>query len=791
MKTKYVLVIIKLVLIMAFSASESFGQLKTENVFIVVIDGLRSEEAFKYEGRFTPLLWDSLKPLGTYYPNFFNTGVTTTNSGNSTIATGVRQLLLINTGVETNLRPKHPTVGEYYRKFFNAPQNEVYYLTGKERIWNFPVSHYPGYGAEYAPEIITMHSALGDLEVLDSTLAVIDRDHPKLCYVLFGKVDSDGHSRDTTRYHEGIQLADSLIFTLWKKIQSDSVYANKTTMLITCDHGRHDEQHGGWYNHGDACMGCRNILFLAIGPDIKKNTVITKIRDQIDITPTVGYLLGFPTPLAEGTPMIEMLENPGPLSENVFERDQSAELSEFFKNASKTKGFSRYPSVVKNNKGLHLVYTDDSNGRNEIYYSFSTDDGLTWSNPDIIFSDPNGQYLYSDITAFGQEGIFVTSTGYTYYPDDTTYVWVSRGKRSTDSGLSWGDEILLDSLDTISHIPSLASQDNLISSSSVVYHSYRGSFSQDGGITFDQSKLISKFGYPESPSTLYMDSTLYSVWSNLTWDYDVYNIWFDKEPLGEDQIITTGQINRYVFDPSLGSDSEKNLHLVFSDALVQDTLRRVLWNITYKKSTDLGESWSASTNISGNNLAYKPVLRVSDNDKIFVLWSRAKSDAYGIWGTVSTDLGNSWITPFALTPSRNFITNPDFAVQGDTIYFVWQNLLGNNWEIFSGKYVFSLSSTDTPKVFNSTIPESYSLEQNYPNPFNPKTSIHYQIPEATNVKIVVYDILGNQINTLINEYKQAGFYEVSFDGNNLPSGVYFYSIEAGHFSDTKKMILAK
>jgi len=85
----------------------------------------------------------------------------------------------------------------------------------------------------------------------------------------------------------------------------------------------------------------------------------------------------------------------------------------------------------------------------------------------------------------------------------------------------------------------------------------------------------------------------------------------------------------------------------------------------------------------------------------------------------------------------------------------------------------------------------YQLFQNYPNPFNPKTVIKFQVPSSMFVKLHVYDILGREAKTLVNEYKSSGIYEVSFDASSLASGLYFYKLTAGNFSQTKKMLLLK
>ena len=89
------------------------------------------------------------------------------------------------------------------------------------------------------------------------------------------------------------------------------------------------------------------------------------------------------------------------------------------------------------------------------------------------------------------------------------------------------------------------------------------------------------------------------------------------------------------------------------------------------------------------------------------------------------------------------------------------------------------------------IPNFYSLSQNYPNPFNPSTSIKFTMPKGDNVKLVVFDILGREVKTLVNEFKNSGSYEVNFDASALSSGVYFYRLEAGEFTDTKRMLLVK
>jgi hypothetical protein len=112
---------------------------------------------------------------------------------------------------------------------------------------------------------------------------------------------------------------------------------------------------------------------------------------------------------------------------------------------------------------------------------------------------------------------------------------------------------------------------------------------------------------------------------------------------------------------------------------------------------------------------------------------------------------------------------------------------------FDGNYEYS----DVVEVKLAENVKSYKLEQNYPNPFNPSTVIKYSIPRSTELHSVsqttlkVYDILGNEVATLVNENKSAGNYEVKFDASNLASGIYLYKLQSGDFVQTRKLMLLK
>jgi len=134
-----------------------------------------------------------------------------------------------------------------------------------------------------------------------------------------------------------------------------------------------------------------------------------------------------------------------------------------------------------------------------------------------------------------------------------------------------------------------------------------------------------------------------------------------------------------------------------------------------------------------------------------------------------------------------------------TISFPWYSIYCYNdsivWGV--GKQYIIMNTTNGGETLvqisinKEQIPKEYELYQNYPNPFNPTTNIRFDIPKDILVSIKIYDILGREVKTLVNEFKNAGSYLVSFDGSEFASGVYFYRIQAGSFVNVKRMILIK
>ncbi len=148
--------------------------------------------------------------------------------------------------------------------------------------------------------------------------------------------------------------------------------------------------------------------------------------------------------------------------------------------------------------------------------------------------------------------------------------------------------------------------------------------------------------------------------------------------------------------------------------------------------------------------------------------------------SISTNFGNTWFTRNEGLP---------------TVYLVNDIVFNNNFAFTStsgnGIWRRPLSEVIGIQNISTEIPSSFSLSQNYPNPFNPATNIKFNIAKLSDVKIVVYDVMGREVQTLVNESLKPGTYEVTFDGSQLTSGVYFYRLTSDNFSDTKRMLLVK
>ncbi len=283
------------------------AQMPDRFVILVIVDGARySETLGDTSGRYTPNL-KRLSTEGVVIDSFFNNGWTVTNRGVPAIWSGSWSTPLdtFYNGFLTQYATV-PTLWEYFRKAHQQDSTEAMYIM-KYLSSPWLQSFRPDYGPAYWPWYILQGSS--DISVWQKTKSMLQTWHPRLSVVYFSDVDHYGHAGVWDDYTRAITIADSLINQLWEFVKADPVMKDKTTILVTNDHGRHsDGVSTGFIGHGDGCAGCRRIMLFGIGANVKKGIHTNTKRYIPDIVPTIGTILNFPTPVVSGVSMNEILD---------------------------------------------------------------------------------------------------------------------------------------------------------------------------------------------------------------------------------------------------------------------------------------------------------------------------------------------------------------------------------------------------------------------------------------------------------------------------------------------------
>ncbi len=240
---------------------------------------------------------------------------------------------------------------------------------------------------------------------------------------------------------------------------------------------------------------------------------------------------------------------------------------------------------------------------------------------------------------------------------------------------------------------------------------------------------------------------------------------------------------------------------IVGDSTFFDILRTYTYDPSVAYGNATTEDFQAvAENVSGLDLDYffQEWIYGENYPKYSVVWSK---NSLG---------GNRFDLALKITQNTN--SNPSFFTMpiqikvnfstGDTIITVFNNAQVQNFNVTVANEPISITVDPDNwilKTINSVVvgveeemqPQTFSLEQNYPNPFNPNTKIKFNLASNEFTTLKVYDVIGKEIATLVNNQMEAGQYEVTFDAGNLPSGVYIYSLNAGNFKETRKMILMR
>mgnify|MGYP005837692659 CR=1 FL=1 len=414
----------------------------------------------------------------------------------------------------------------------------------------------------------------------------------------------------------------------------------------------------------------------------------------------------------------------------------------------------------------------------DIYLDKSTDNGITWG-IDIKVSSGFATYPWHfqpSIAIYkNNDNIYVFYTDYDrYYPQgDLGDVSVSR---SLNRGESFEDKVRVDNiLDSILVMQSF---------SSIAVDSVSGGVY----VAFDDTRNEIKDIYL-SKSTDFGQSFIINTLVNI----DTTN---DQE------------------EPSVKTDKSGNVYVVWKDWKSDPTAKEspYLNDIYIAKSTDYGNSFSAGVRINDEYLDaeysynFPPRLAIDNFENVHVTWFDFRYGYTNCFYDESMDGGQTFGMDVIVNNNRDSLSHslPRIAVDNKNgVYIVWMDKRNENnmYDIF-----FS-NNTELTNINESALfPSDFTLYQNYPNPFNPSTKIRYSIPRSTeyysvpqNVTLKVYDVLGNEVTTLVDEYREAGNYEIDFnvgqsaaaDSPALSSGIYFYQLQAGSYSQTKSMILIK
>ncbi len=282
--------LILLLLLFIINKNFVFAEFKAKNVFIVVGDQFRHDESFgDRTHQYIPHLWNDLVPQGSQIVTFY---------GNPSFMVLVHLATI--TGSWNDIRrltpqdfPDKPTIFEYYRKHSGKKKESCYFITSKHEFDYMDFSNHPKYGEDYGANVEFTKEPNNDAELLQKLVAYMKKHHPSLVFVILGGAKSFNKIKrpeEVARYRKQLKEMDNTIYKIWQTIQSDEHYKDKTDFFFLNDHG-------DLMDHEDCDDECkRYLVMLALGPDIKKKYTSQKKWRQVNICPTVGAILGFPTP---------------------------------------------------------------------------------------------------------------------------------------------------------------------------------------------------------------------------------------------------------------------------------------------------------------------------------------------------------------------------------------------------------------------------------------------------------------------------------------------------------------
>lgn len=450
-------------------------------------------------------------------------------------------------------------------------------------------------------------------------------------------------------------------------------------------------------------------------------------------------------------------------------------------------------SIASNGDYVHIVWVDYRTGKSEIFYKRSSDQGLSWGEDTKI---SNG-IEFTESPSISVSGSILHVIWNCYNNGN----WEIYYKRSVDNGTNWG----MNSMITFSPVDiwypmihSLGSVVNIVWQDSrngnwEVYYKC----TTNGGLNWENDKRLTNVPYHVlmNPIVTIADSSqMFDV--NVTWCSNRDGNWEIYHKYSQDGGQQWSMDNRLTYNSGSSIDpfmvsNDSIIHLIWCDS------RDNNFEIYYKRSTNNGMNWSQDirlTNSTGNS--WRPTIAVSgilNNSLLHVIWQDNRDGNWEIYYKHSIDNGMNWSSDIRLTNNSAESIQPNFTIVGNMLHSIWTDTRDGNYEIYYKRN--PTGNTIGINPISNEIPKHFLLEQNYPNPFNPSTKIRFSIPAQNhnkeNVKLVIFDVLGRKVKEVLNEVVIPGLYEIDLDMSEYASGIYYYQLTTGSFSDTKKMMIVK
>jgi hypothetical protein len=448
--------------------------------------------------------------------------------------------------------------------------------------------------------------------------------------------------------------------------------------------------------------------------------------------------------------------------------------------ASSTTSPNSGKCIAAKGDTLHVVFKDNRDGNNEIYYKRSTNNGSSWGVDTRLTNNSS----FSDDPTITVSGNTV-SISWRDFRDENDEIYY---KRSTDAGTTWSSDTRLTNNTFEKYNPAISSFGQIVCT---VWNDLRHGRAEiyykrstNGGANWGvDTRLTVNDSSSLYPSISMAGQVVHVSWVDRRYGND--EIMYRVSPDGGLTWLAETRISN---DTSLSGDP-------FATGIGQNSF--VFWGDTrdgnqeiyFRKSTNLGTTWGPETRLT-NDFSASGIAQAEIYGKsIHLIFSDTRDANVEIYYKHSSNLGANWGPDTRITNDAANSYYPSISLSGQNLHLVWIDDRDGNNEIYYKKN--PTGNVITGIVPISQNPESYSLEQNYPNPFNPATNIKFTILKSGVVKLKVYDILGKEMAVLVNKPLNAGSYQADFNGSSFASGVYFYKLETEGFTEIKKMMLVK